>query len=249
MTSATMNETDKERAGALIGAAMQEHDKIARSTSKMLGYAIAAGEKLLEARGLYKGEGAWRTKLKSSWTCSSTRTADRYMVLATHAEEVQAAFDTVSNSDAEKWTLRDAIAYAEDLQRKAKLAALTEEQRKAREAKKAADERAAAAKAKPEPAKPSTAATPDPHSIVKDLSADEVATVVKKEWTTTDQEKLAKSILGDQPDLDEQLRDYGTPEDIVDLLFEAFREDPSKLHEIFQWLDERLKHPETARAA
>jgi hypothetical protein len=201
MTDArTIPEADKDRAGVLIGEAMYEYGKIAQKTTDLLNYAIDAGSKLLEARAIFKEDKVWRKILKEKWTCSSTRTADRYMVLATFKEKVREQFDTVSKSNSgKKWTLRDAIEFAEELQRKTKPA------RQPR----------TSATPKPTTQTQTASATPDLKATIDNSAPDEVAEVLKN-WTKDDREDLATKLRGiPEPDLRTLLND-AKPKEIID---------------------------------
>jgi Protein of unknown function (DUF3102) len=91
-----LTETDRNRAGALVGEAIAEHKAIRGDDQSMLDHAIAAGVKLLEAQAII-GHGRWGKWVTDNLgEIGSHRTATRYMRLAEHREAIKANWPRVA---------------------------------------------------------------------------------------------------------------------------------------------------------
>src|SRR5215470_8147214 len=116
--SRTIDEGEKERAGVLIGIALNKHYEVLGHDRAKLEAAIEAGKALLEAREVYgkdeSGKRQWGKKLKECWKGSTPRTAYRYMDIAKYEAEVRADFDTRVKFDGKgaevaHWSIRSAL--------------------------------------------------------------------------------------------------------------------------------------------
>lgn len=204
-------QVEQDRAGVLIGEAMSEYAKVKRDTATLLAYGIDCGSKLLEAKAIFKNEDkSWVKKLKASWTCASTRTAYRYMALAEHSAEVRKEFDTVSNDKTKEWTLREAIEYAEELQRKAKDQLLSDTER-AEKNKKREDN-----KARKAPAKSGTPA-PDLTAMIKaEPAADVLAKAISDAGMDEEaKHQLACNLLGGEAETFKRLLNGADEDEII----------------------------------
>jgi|SRR5712664_4213362 len=189
--SRTTPEGDKERAGVLIGMALQKHKEVVGNDRMKLEAAIDAGKALLEAREMYahddNGKRQWGKKLKECWKGSTPRTAYRYMDIAKHEELVRADFDTRVKNDAKddelhKWSIRSALDLI------------------AKEKKGNGDEDKDGEKDKPPPKPPiSTApASPDLTSMLENVDVDEVGSVINAKWDSDKRSQLVRR-LGPTP--------------------------------------------------
>jgi hypothetical protein len=137
MGEATLKPGDYERAGLLVSEAIHYHNRVVWADKLMLRHAIAAGEKLLEAKAIFgTRDRKWTKWLGENCSAFSPATAYRYMDLAQYRDKILMC---EKNADAET-----SIRWATELIRQFKEAELTEEQRKAKEAKRQAQAQARA---------------------------------------------------------------------------------------------------------
>jgi hypothetical protein len=129
MAKGKLTDKDYERVGLLVSAAITEHNKVAEADRSMLEPAIAAGEKLLEAKAIFGSQDRkWTKWLGDNCSAFSLATAYRYMDLARYRDKI---LTCEKNADAET-----SIRWATELVRQFKEEDLTEDKRKDKEQKR-----------------------------------------------------------------------------------------------------------------
>jgi hypothetical protein len=135
MAKGKLTPDDYAKAKAFIADAIEEHEKATAADQSKLEYAIAAGEKLLEAKAIFGShDRKWTKWLEDNCKAFSQRTAYRYMDFAEHRDAIMNKFATRGkNEDGDD---RSSIRWAEELVRQIRADALTEEERQKKEADK-----------------------------------------------------------------------------------------------------------------